>query len=118
MRSGTQYLAALAASLPSVLGHGYLTGASVAGVWYPGFVIQMYYEHPHPPVVGWDTAALDSGFVSPDAFQGPDIICHKNATPAALHVPVQAGQQVTVYWVSSWPEGHQGTGTGRVVSQV
>lgn len=108
MRFTTEQLAVLAAALPGVAAHGYVTGAEVGGVWYPGFDIQLAYEHPHPPVYGWDTAALDSGFVSPNSFATPDIICHINATPAALHIPVVAGQTVTVYWIQTWPSGHQG----------
>ena len=104
-------LAVLAAALPHVAGHGFVTGVKSGGVWYPGFDIQMAYQHPHAPVVGWDTTALDSGFVSPDSFATPDIICHRGGSPAALHVPVVAGSTITVYWVSSWPDGHQGTHT-------
>lgn len=104
-----QQLAALAALLPSVAGHGYVTGVKAnGGIWYPGFDIQLAYEHPHPPVYGWDTQALDSGFVPPSSYTGPDIICHKNATPAALHVPVIAGGSVQLFWTSSWPDGHKG----------
>lgn len=109
MQFTAQQLAVLAAALvPSVAGHGFVTGVKSGGVWYPGFDIQLYYQHPHAPVYGWDTTATDSGFVSPDAFATPDIICHRGGAPAALHIPVVAGSTITVYWTQSWPDGHQG----------
>ena len=50
----------------------------------------------------------DLGFISPDAYQSPDIICHKSATNAALNVPVAAGSKVTLDWRPFlWP--HIGT---------
>ncbi|KAH8645367.1 glycosyl hydrolase family 61-domain-containing protein [Xylariales sp. PMI_506] len=38
------------------------------------------------------------GFVAPDAYQSPDIICHKNATPAGGHASVNAGDYVLFQW--------------------
>ncbi|KAK6440955.1 hypothetical protein LTR95_002826 [Oleoguttula sp. CCFEE 5521] len=108
MQFTVQQLALLASILPTVHSHGFVIGATVGKTWYPGFDIQLAYQANHPKVYGWDTKALDSGFVSPDSFATADIICHKSATPAGLHIPVTAGGQVTLYWSNSWPEGHQG----------
>lgn len=42
--------------------------------------------------------------MAPDAYQSPDIICHKNATNAQGHASVKAGDSVLVQWVPvPWP---------------
>ena len=85
------------------------------------------YENPDPASIGWVSLFLcklraheqllttqkhaldtDLGFVAPDAYQTPDIICHKNATNAALSVPVAAGSAIKLDWRPFyWP--HIGT---------
>lgn len=59
------------------------------------------------PVVGWITGATDNGYVEPNAFGDPDIICHRNAKNAKGHVTVQAGDKITLQW-NTWPDSHKG----------
>jgi hypothetical protein len=49
----------------------------------------------------------DLGFVLPDQYGGPDIICHRNASPASLSAKVEAGGTVELQW-TGWPESHHG----------
>jgi Auxiliary Activity family 9 (formerly GH61) len=45
--------------------------------------------------------------VAPDAYAGPDIICHKSATNAQATATVSAGGTVTMEW-NTWPSSHKG----------
>ncbi|KAL9056196.1 MAG: hypothetical protein Q9162_003075 [Coniocarpon cinnabarinum] len=66
------------------------------------------YQNPAPPSIGWHALDTDLGFVSPDAYATPDIICHKSATNANQNVQVAAGSVVTLDWRPFyWP--HIGT---------
>jgi hypothetical protein len=69
-------------------------------------------------IPGWDywkktvTAAWhcengDNGFVDAKDINSPDIICHKNATPAPKYLHVQAGQTINMKW-NQWPDSHKG----------
>lgn len=49
----------------------------------------------------------DLGFVLPDQYGGPDIICHRNARPVTESVKVEAGGTVELQW-TEWPESHHG----------
>ncbi|KAL9031764.1 MAG: hypothetical protein Q9196_000241 [Gyalolechia fulgens] len=75
---------------------------------YPGYSTGFAHTSNPPPVVGWSTPDnKDTGFVSPDGFGSPDIICHKGATPAQEYVTVAAGETVELQW-TVWPESHHG----------
>lgn len=65
-----------------------------------------YSEDP-PETIGWSTSAKDLGFVSPDAFSSPDIICHEDAKPGATSAKVAAGDTIELQW-TEWPESHHG----------
>lgn len=69
----------------------------------PGF----RFSSPAPRIAGWYADNPDIGFVPPSSFSHPDIICHKSAVPGALHIPVRAGTQVALQWLT-WPESHVG----------
>ncbi|KAK1829268.1 family 61 glycosyl hydrolase [Podospora conica] len=69
----------------------------------PGF----RFSTPPPRVAGWYADNPDIGFVPPSSFSHPDIICHKSAVPGALHIPVRAGTNLTLQWLT-WPESHVG----------
>lgn len=56
--------------------------------------------------VGWAAGNQDNGFVEPNSFGSPDIICHKGATPASNSVTVAAGSSITLQW-DTWPESHK-----------
>ena len=75
---------------------------------YHGYTIDFAYQSNPPPVVGWSIPEdKDTGFVNPGNYSGPDIICHKGATPAQEHVTVAAGGTVELQW-TKWPESHHG----------
>ncbi|KAL6884404.1 glycoside hydrolase family 61 protein [Trichoderma evansii] len=88
-----------------VVGHGHVNNIVINGVYYEGYDPTSFPYEPTPPiVVGWTAADTDNGFVSPDAYQSPDIICHKNATNAGGHASVKAGDSVLFQWVPvPWP---------------
>ncbi|KAK0740149.1 glycosyl hydrolase family 61-domain-containing protein [Schizothecium vesticola] len=69
----------------------------------PGF----RFSSPAPRVAGWYADNPDIGFVPPSSFAHPDIICHKSAVPGATHIPVRAGTNLTLQWLT-WPESHVG----------
>lgn len=67
---------------------------------------------PDPPeTIGWSTEVRDNGFVSPDAFNSPEIICHRGGKPSAISAPIAAGGTVELQW-STWPESHHGPSLG------
>ncbi|KAL8748015.1 MAG: hypothetical protein Q9190_000165 [Brigantiaea leucoxantha] len=91
----------------SVKAHGVVTGI-VAGNNYPGYQPFFKYQNPPPTVAGWSIPDDgDTGFVSPDGYANPDIICHKGATPGGAYVTVEAGGSIELQW-SKWPESHHG----------
>jgi len=58
--------------------------------------------------VGWLTPGdLGEGFVDPTDYQGPNIICHIDATNAMIEAPVTAGGTVEFQW-TPWPTSHHG----------
>ncbi|KAI9716573.1 MAG: hypothetical protein M1812_005304 [Candelaria pacifica] len=66
------------------------------------------YSNPAPTVIGWSIPEdSDTGYISPTSFSGPDIICHKGATPGGTHATVAAGSSIDLQW-TIWPESHHG----------
>jgi cellulase len=59
-------------------------------------------------VVGW-SVPLDGnyGFVGPQNYTSPDIICHLSATPGQAYATVAAGGTVELQW-TTWPSTHHG----------
>lgn len=75
---------------------------------YGGYLVDQYaYTDNAPDTIGWSTQATDLGFVSPEDYQSPDIICHEDAKPGALTAPVKAGSKIEMQW-TEWPESHHG----------
>ena len=109
MHSFTIPAIALAAivALPTVSAHGYVSGVVSGGVWYAGTSPQWFYETTKPQQAGWFALDQDLGFVSPDAYTDPDIICHKNATPGTTYIPATAGDSIDLQW-TTWPSSHHG----------
>jgi cellulase len=105
--TNTAILSALAAAV-SVSAHGFVQNIVVNGVSYEGYNV---FRHPYmpeePTVVGWTNTATDSGFVSPDKYNTPDIICHLDAKNAKGHARVAAGDSVWLQW-NDWPDSHHG----------
>lgn len=102
-------VAAVVGSLASTaLAHGYVANINVAGKNYEGYSPAMQYTTPAPVVPGWSSPLdLDNGFVSPQNYTGPDIICHKGATPGQASIPAKAGDKVEFLW-TPWPDTHKG----------
>lgn len=102
-RSALATVFALLAPISQVAGHGYVITIDAEGQTYEG----LNPSYPQPPSVGWTEHASDLGFIAPDAYTTGDIICHKEATPAANSVKVNAGDKVDLIW-NTWPESHHG----------
>lgn len=95
----------------SVLAHGTVPSYRTDGAAHGGFLLDYYYLIVNggtpPDVSGWYAENLDNGFVSPNAYQTDDIICHKAAKPGAVSTTVAAGGTVDFLW-SPWPDSHFG----------
>ncbi|TLD31626.1 hypothetical protein PspLS_02959 [Pyricularia sp. CBS 133598] len=101
------FLAALG-SAGTVLAHGHVDYIIVEGVQYPGYDVTKYpWQSQQPTVVGWSATNTDNGFVEPNNFGSPDIICHRGAQPAKGHARVKAGDRILLQW-DTWPESHHG----------
>ncbi|OTA99278.1 glycoside hydrolase family 61 protein, partial [Hypoxylon sp. CI-4A] len=99
-------LAALASAV-SVSAHGHVTTVTIDGTSYTGFDPTSAPYGPQPDSITWSNGATDNGFVLSSALQDPDIICHLNASNAALSAPVAAGGKVGITW-NQWPDSHKG----------
>ncbi|KAK2021361.1 family 61 glycosyl hydrolase [Colletotrichum zoysiae] len=96
------------AVLQAANAHGTVTGIMADGVYYQGYSPSMQFQNPPPKVVGWSIPQdLSNGFVAPDKYSDPDIICHVGAKPAPVAANVTAGSSVTVFW-TPWPVSHRG----------
>ena len=89
--------------------HGHVSSVVVGGATLSGYEPNYQYKTPAPVVAGWsDPLAQDNGFVEPNSYTNPDIICHKGATPGQATIPVNAGEDVTFLWTVPWPDSHHG----------
>ncbi|KAF5018064.1 hypothetical protein F66182_9963 [Fusarium sp. NRRL 66182] len=104
----TSSLLALASSAAHVVAHGHVDWLITNGVAFRGYdAPAMSWNPNHDPVVGWTNGATDNGYVEPNSFADPDIVCHRAARNARGHVTVAAGDKITLQW-STWPESHKG----------
>ncbi|RYO78999.1 hypothetical protein DL766_005422 [Monosporascus sp. MC13-8B] len=104
----TSMLVAALASAATVSAHGHVTNVVVNGVSYEGYdPFSFPYMSSPPTVAGWTASNTDNGFVEPNSFADPDIICHKTATPGGAHIQVAAGDSISLQW-DTWPESHKG----------
>ncbi|KAL2163010.1 hypothetical protein VTH06DRAFT_6846 [Thermothelomyces fergusii] len=92
-----------------VAAHGHVSHIIVNGVYYRNYdpTTDSYQTNP-PRVIGWAAAQQDNGFVEPNNFGSPDVICHKSATPGGGHATVAAGDKISLVWTPEWPESHIG----------
>lgn len=75
---------------------------------YQGYSPSFAGQTPAPVVAGWSIPEnQDYGFVLPEAYTDPNIICHKGATPGQTSITVAAGGSVQVQW-DRWPDSHHG----------
>ncbi|KAI1660757.1 lytic polysaccharide monooxygenase [Daldinia decipiens] len=103
----TSSLLAAIAGAVSVSAHGHVTTVTIDGKSYQGFDPTSAPFGPQPDSITWSNGAKDNGFVLSSALQDPDIICHLDATNAALSAPVAAGGEVSLTW-NQWAESHKG----------
>lgn len=101
-------LIGLIASIAHVAAHGRVSGIVADGVYYEGYSAGFQYSPKPPTVVGWSIPKdINTGFIAPDAYGSPDIICHLDATPGGASASVKAGGTVELQW-TPWPTGHHG----------
>jgi cellulase len=101
---------AIAAFAGTALAHGTVSGVLADGKYFPGWKNDYHYSGTIPKdVVGWSSEGLDNGYVGGDRtpIDGPDIICHINAKPAAAAASVKAGGTLDFQW-TKWPDSHVG----------
>ncbi|KAI0011035.1 glycoside hydrolase [Xylariaceae sp. FL0662B] len=103
----THIIAAVIAGAVSVSAHGYVSKVVIDGTSYDGFDPSSAPYGPQPDSITWSNGARDTGFVPSSAVQNPDIICHLDATNAALSADVAAGGKVAITW-KQWPNSHWG----------
>ncbi|CAM1508189.1 Fc.00g050370.m01.CDS01 [Cosmosporella sp. VM-42] len=107
-KSNISTVLAILASAASVAAHGHVKNLVINGVYYETYDSTSFPYQENPPiVVGWTIDQLDNGPVYPDSYSEPDIICHRQATPAQGHVEVSAGDVITLQW-TGWPDSHYG----------
>ena len=100
----TSALVGALALITKVSAHGVVSGVVADGAWYEGY--QSWFPA-SKKTAGWLTNDMDRGFVGPESYSSPDIICHKDATPGALYITVTAGSTMELQW-TEWPESHHG----------
>ncbi|KAL4729699.1 hypothetical protein ACLX1H_004121 [Fusarium chlamydosporum] len=94
-------LLAITTLVAQIAAHGHVDRIITDGVAYRGTDPSQF------PVAGWITAATDNGYVEPNSFSDPDIICHRAARNARGHITVLAGDKINLQW-NTWPETHKG----------
>ncbi|KAI1100673.1 lytic polysaccharide monooxygenase [Jackrogersella minutella] len=102
----TYSLLAALAGVVAVSAHGHVALVTIYGKSYQGFYPTSAPYGPQPPIVIWSNGATDNGFVLSSALQDPDVICHLDATNAALSAPVATGGDVLVTW-NQWANSHK-----------
>ncbi|KAG7116989.1 Polysaccharide monooxygenase Cel61a like protein [Verticillium longisporum] len=103
-------LVAVLAAASQVAAHGFVSDVIINGVKYKNYdPTSDWYQAPanRPIRAGWTAEQEDLGFVAPNAYGTPNIICHRQATPGKGHIRVAAGDVVTLQW-NTWPESHKG----------
>jgi cellulase len=87
--------------------HGFVSKITADGQAYTGYNPANSPWQPDQGSAGWANTATDLGFVTPDALQSADIICHRGSNNAKVYVTAQAGSDVVVQW-NQWPDSHHG----------
>ncbi|GKT41274.1 endoglucanase-4 [Colletotrichum spaethianum] len=96
------------ASAAKVAAHGHVTNIVINGVSYRNYIpVQDPYTNNPPLVAGWTIDQRDNGFVAPDAYNAPDIICHRQAVAGKGRITVAAGDTIQLQW-TEWPDSHKG----------
>ncbi|KAH0427514.1 glycosyl hydrolase family 61 [Colletotrichum camelliae] len=97
-----QFLPFLGLFASVVVGHGVVDSFKTDGVEHPGYQLSYYYDKKNgkqlPELAAWSAENLDSGFVAPENYTSPDIVCQKNGASANSTVKVSAGGTVEFHW--------------------
>ncbi|RAK96352.1 putative endo-1,4-beta-glucanase [Aspergillus ibericus CBS 121593] len=102
------HLTTLLSAATKVVAHGHVSNIVINGVSYRGWDINSDPYNSDPPVVvAWQTPNTANGFITPDAYDTDDIICHLDATNAEGHAVVAAGDKISLQW-TTWPDSHHG----------
>ena len=108
MPSTTRTAASALAGAVLASAHGFVSNVVINGVNYQGYEVNNFPYQANPPtVIGWSSTATDLGFVAPDAFGSPDIICHRDSTNAQGIAEIAAGDSIFLQW-NTWPDSHKG----------
>nr|OQO21749.1 hypothetical protein B0A51_09690 [Rachicladosporium sp. CCFEE 5018] len=92
----------------SAYAHGYVSGYVVDGQYIQGYSKNFQWQRNPPIVAGWSTPeVIDTGFIGPQNYTTPQIICHLDATPGGTSVKIAAGSEITLQW-TPWPVSHHG----------
>ncbi|CZT10579.1 probable endoglucanase IV precursor [Rhynchosporium graminicola] len=92
----------------TVATHGTVSGIVADGIYYDGYNPAYQYKTPAPITAGWKTPGnLGNGFIAPDTFAKPDVICHIGATNAQTAASIKAGGKIQFQW-TPWPTSHKG----------
>lgn len=82
--------------------HGFVTHFKTDDVDNGGYLLNYYYQKKNgqavPKVAAWSAENLDSGFIAPDNYTSPDIVCSINSEPAGTTAEVKAGGTVSFTW--------------------
>ncbi|RGP79052.1 endoglucanase [Fusarium longipes] len=104
----TTSLLAISNLAVQIAAHGHVDWIITDGVAYRGYDAPAFSWNPSQfPVAGWITGATDNGYVEPNSFSDPDIICHRAARNARGHITVSAGDKINLKW-NDWPSSHKG----------
>ncbi|KAL8383238.1 hypothetical protein RB595_006810 [Gaeumannomyces hyphopodioides] len=94
------------------LAHSHIAYIVVNGQMFRGYDAKAgdtpaHLANPPAQVVAWSARNPDDGFVSPDNYTSPDMICHRDGAPAVAHAPVSPGDGIHIQW-NGWPQSHVG----------
>ncbi|KAK4208045.1 endo-1,4-beta-glucanase [Rhypophila decipiens] len=93
--------------LPVVSAHSHIAYLIINNIHYNGYDPSPGRTTNLPNAVVWPNTAQDDGFVPPSNYTHPDIICHRDSSPAQAHAPVKAGDKIHIQW-NGWPVSHRG----------
>ena len=100
-------LAGLAGLASTAVAHGVVTNFATDGKWHKNFQPSDLDAEDPPETAGWSATNRDLAFVSTGDYQDPDVICHRDATPAKTSASVSAGGTVAWQW-NQWVDSHLG----------
>jgi hypothetical protein len=102
----------LSSLAPTALGHSFLQKAWANGVEYLAWTpFDLVAGIPYPNnIPTWYHENTGGGPIKPNGTNTNNIICGKNAAPAKMSAPINAGSDLKVRWWMNgpWPEYHMG----------